>query len=102
MNFDRLKFVNVSDRERRIKKQRANELKLERLINDESNDNLVETAFPKKNESKNSVNVTGDPDLAVGNASKCEEEKAKGENGKNASVNLTTEANRTVVDQKKI
>ena len=48
MSFDRLKFVNVSDRERRSKKQRANELKLERLINDESIDNLVETVFPKK------------------------------------------------------
>ena len=32
MSFDRLKFVNASDRERRSKKQRANELKLERLI----------------------------------------------------------------------
>ena len=32
MSFDRLKFVNVSGRERRSKKQRANELKLERLI----------------------------------------------------------------------
>ena len=88
--------------ERDESKNRANKLKLERLINDESNDNLVEIAFPKKNESKNSVNAAGDPDLAVGNASKCEEEKAKGENGKNAAVNLTTEANRTVVEQKKI
>ena len=34
MNFNRLKFVNVSDQERQSKKQRANELKLERLIND--------------------------------------------------------------------
>ena len=33
--------MNASDRERRTKKQRANELKLERLIHDESNDNLV-------------------------------------------------------------
>ena len=74
MSFDRLKFVNVSDRERRSKKQRANELKLERLINDESIDNLVETVFPKKNESKDLANETGDCDLAVGNTSKCEEE----------------------------
>ena len=71
MNFDRLKFVNVSDRERRSKKQRANELKLERLINDESNDNLV-------------VNLV---------------EKIEGENRKNAVVNLTTKANRTLIDQ---
>ena len=99
MNFDLLKFVNVSDRERRSKKQRANELKLERLINDESNDNLVETVFPKKNESKDLVNVIGDHDLAVGNTSECKEEKIEGENGKNAVVNLTTKANRTLIDQ---
>ena len=48
MNFDCLKFVNVSDPKRGSKKQRANELKLEGLINDESNDNLVKTVFPKK------------------------------------------------------
>ena len=93
MNFDRLKFVNVSDRERQSKKQRANGLKLERLINDELNDNLVEAVFPKENESKDLVNVMGDRELAVGNTSKCEEEKIKGENGKNAPLNLTTEAN---------
>ena len=32
--------------------------------------------------------------------SKCKEEKIKGENGKNAAVNLTTEVNRTLADQK--
>ena len=69
MNSDRLKFVNESDRERRSKKQRANELKLERLINDKSNDNLVENVFPKKNESKDLVNIIGDHDLAVSNTS---------------------------------
>ena len=63
MNFNRLKFVNVSDQERQSKKQRANELKLERLINDKQNDNLVETIFP--NESKNLVNVTGNRDLTM-------------------------------------
>ena len=50
MNVDCLKVVNLLDRDRRSKKQRANELKSEKLINDESNDNLVETVFPKKNE----------------------------------------------------
>ena len=95
MSLNLLKFVNVSDRERRSKKQRANELKLERLINDESIDNLVE----KKNESKDLVNKIGDHDPVVGNTPKCEEEKIKGENGKNAAVNLTTEANRTLTDQ---
>ena len=50
MNFDCLKVVNLSDRDRRSKKQRANELKSEKLINDEWNDNLVETVFPKENE----------------------------------------------------
>ena len=75
-------------------------MKLERLINDESIDNLVETVFPKKNESKDLVNETGDHDLAVGNKPKCEEEKINGENGKNAAINLTTEANRTLTDQK--
>ena len=60
------------------------------MINDESNDKLVETVFPKKNELKNLVTVTGDR----------EQEKTNGENGKNAAVNLTTEVNRTFVDQK--
>ena len=35
-------------------------LKVEKLINDESNDNLVETVFPRKNQSKDLVNVIGD------------------------------------------
>ena len=74
-------------------------MKLERLLNDESNNNLVETVFPKTNESKNLVKVIGDHDLAVGNTSECEEEKIKVENGTNA-VNLITEANRTLIDQK--
>ena len=34
------------------------------------------------------------------NKPKCEKEKIKGGNGKNAVVNLTTEANRTLIDQK--
>ena len=45
MNFDRLKFVNVSGRERQRKKHGANKLKLERLINDESNDNFAEIVY---------------------------------------------------------
>ena len=49
---------------------------------------------------KNLVNVTGDRDLAVDNTSKCEEEKTKSENGKNAALSLTPEANRTLIDQK--
>ena len=36
----------------------------------------------------------------MGNTSKYDDEKTKGENGKNATVNLTTEANRTLIDQK--
>ena len=40
-------------------------MKLEKLINDESIDEFVETIFPKKNESKDLVNETGDRDLAV-------------------------------------
>ena len=100
MSFDRLKFVNLSDRERRSKKQRANELKLKRLMNDESIHNLVATAFTKMNESKNLVNETYDRDLAVGDTPRCKEEKVKGENGKNTAVNLTTEANRTLTYQK--
>ena len=36
----------------------------------------------------------------MSNTSECEEEKTKGENGKNAAVNLTTEAKRTLIDQK--
>ena len=36
----------------------------------------------------------------MGNTSECEEEKFKVENGTNAAVNLTTEANRTLIDQK--
>ena len=75
-------------------------MKLERLLNDESNNNLVETVFPKTNESKDLVKVIGDHDLAVGNTSECEEEKIKVENGTNAAVNLRTEANRTLIDQK--
>ena len=57
--------MNVSDRGRQSKKYRANQLNLERLINDESIDEFVETVFPKKNESKDLVNETGDRDLAV-------------------------------------
>ena len=53
-------------------------MKLERLINEKSDDNLVETAFPKKNESKNLAYVTDDRDLTVGNTLKCEKKKAKG------------------------
>ena len=82
-------------------------MKLEKLINDELIDNLVETVCPKKNESKDLVNETGNCDLAVGNMSKCEEEKIgekgdndKGENDKNVAVNLSTEVNRTLTDQK--
>ena len=100
MSVDRLKFVNVSHRDRRNKKQRANELKLERLIDEELIANVVETICPKKNESKDLVNETGNCDLAVGGMSKYEEEKVKGENGKNVAVNLTTEVNRTLTDQK--
>ena len=36
----------------------------------------------------------------MGNTSKCDEEKLKGENGKNADVNLRTERNRSLIDQK--
>ena len=61
----------MSDRNRPSKKQRANELKLERLINDESN----KAVFLKKSKSKNLANATGDHDRAMGNTSKCEEEK---------------------------
>ena len=100
MSFDFLKFVNLSDRERRSKKQRANELELKRLMNDESIDNLVATVFTKMNELKNLVNETCDRDMAVGDTPKYEEEKVKGENGKNTAVNLTTEANRTLTYQK--
>ena len=67
----------MSDPKTGSKKQRANELKLEGLINDESNDNLVKTVFPKKNESRDLANVIGDHDLTVGNTSVCEEEKLK-------------------------
>ena len=70
------------------------------MINDESNDNLVETVFLKNNESKGLVNIIGDRDLPVGNKSKCEDEKIKGENGKNAAVNLRTQANRPLIDRK--
>ena len=70
------------------------------MINDESIDNLIETVFRKRNKSKDLVNEIGDRDLAVGNSPKCEEEKIKGDNGKNAAVNVTTEANRTLTDQK--
>ena len=100
MSFDHLKFVNVSDRDRRRKKQRENELRLERLINGDLIDNLVETVCPKKNELKDLVNETGNSDLVVGNMSKCEKEKIKGENSKNVADNLTTEVNRTLTDQK--
>ena len=70
------------------------------MINDGSIDNLIETVFRKRNKSKDLVNEIGDRDLAVGNTPKCEEEKIKGENCKNVAVNLTTEANRTLTDQK--
>ena len=36
----------------------------------------------------------------MGNTPKCGEEKVKGGNGKNVPINLTTEANRTLTDQK--
>ena len=61
------------------------------MINEKSNDNLFETVFPKKNKWKDLVNAMDDRELAVGNTSKCREEKTKGEKGKNAAVNLTTE-----------
>ena len=64
-----------------------------------TNDILVETVFLKKNEWKNLVYVTDDRDLAVGNRLKCKK-KTKGQNCGNAAVNLTTQANRTVIDQK--
>ena len=70
------------------------------MINDGSIDNLIETVFRKRNKSKDLVNEIGDRDLAVGNTPKCEEEKIKGDNGQNAAVNVTTEANRTLTDQK--
>lgn len=98
MSFDCLRFVTISDRERQRRKERANELKLEVLIRDRSNDKFLETVL-KWNESKNLVNLTMcDRDLVVCNTSKCEEEKTKEENSKNVDVNLTTEANRTVID----
>ena len=75
-------------------------MKLERLINYKLIDNLVETVCLKKNELKVLVNETVNCDLAVGNMSKCKEEKIKGENGKDVAVNLTTEVNRTLTDQK--
>lgn len=81
MSFERLEFVCVSDQERQS-------VSLQKFF------------FPKKNESKNLVekcneskNVTRDRDLAVRNTSKCEEEKTKGENGKNSAINLTAETN---------
>ena len=86
----------MSGLERQSKKQRANELKLESPINGESNNNWIETIFPKKNW----VNVTSDRNLAVNNASKDGEEKTKGETGNNPAINLTTETNRTFIDQK--
>ena len=61
------------------------------MINDKSNDNLFETVFPEKNKWKDLVNATGDRELAVGNTTKCREEKTKDGKGKNAAVNLTTE-----------
>ena len=61
---------------------------------------MVETVCPKKNESKDLVNGTGNCDLAVGSISKCGEEKIKGENGKNVAVNLTIKVTRTLTDQK--
>lgn len=55
----------------------------------------------KWNESKNLVNLTMcDRDLAVCNTSKCEEEKTKEEISKNGDVNLTTEANIKLIDQR--
>lgn len=41
-----------------------------------------------------------DRDLAVCNTSKCEEEKTKEEISKNGDVNLTTEVNITLIDQR--
>lgn len=41
-----------------------------------------------------------DRDLAVCNTSKCEEEKTKEEISKNGDVNLTTEANIKLIDQR--
>ena len=75
MSFERLKFVYVSHLEKRKKKQRVNESKLEGPIGDWSNDNSVQIVFRKKSESKNSVNVTYDRDLVIRNKSKCKEEK---------------------------
>lgn len=76
-------------------------MKLERPVNDNLNDNLIETVFSnnkkKKHELKNLVNVLADHDLAVSKLSKCMEVKTKGENGKNAAINLTTEVNRTLI-----
>ena len=46
----------------------------------------MESVCPKKNESKDLVNETGNCDLAVGNMLKCEEGKIKGENGKNVAI----------------
>ena len=42
----------------------------------------------------------GDRELAVGNTSKCEEEKITGENGKNAAINLTRESHKSCLDKK--
>ena len=42
----------------------------------------------------------GDRELAVGNTSKCEEEKIKGENGKKAAINLTRESHKSCLDKK--
>ena len=75
MIFERLKFVHVSHLEKRKKKQRVNESKLEGPMSGWSNDNSVEIVFRKKNESKNLVNVTYDRDLAICKKSKCKEEK---------------------------
>ena len=82
------------------KKQRSNELKLKRLIKGQWINKLAETVFAENNELKDSVNKIGDRDRAVSNTLKCEEEKFKGDNCKNAAVNLTTETNRILTDQK--
>ena len=75
MNFERLKYVHVSHREKWSNKQRVNEWKLEGLISDWSNDNSVKIVSQDKNESKNLVNATYGCDLAMCNKSKLKEEK---------------------------
>ena len=88
--------MNVSDPDRRRNKQKASKLKPERLIIDGLNDKSVEIVFPEKN----LVNARCDRDLTLRNTSKCDEEKTEDENGQNNAINLTTETNITLIDQK--